>query len=334
MIKHYTIPVFIPELGCPFRCIYCDQYKISGKVQKPEDEEIIAEIESHLNTFRKKNRRVELGFFGGNFTGLPKEDMLHYLALIQPYFKDGQIDAIRLSTRPDYIDRNILDILKRYHVETVELGAQSMDDEVLQLSGRGHTAEDTAKASGMIRKHGFRLGLQMMTGLPGDTLVKSKNTAKAFADLGAVDVRIYPALVIRGTYLETMYLEGAYRPQALDEAVSWSKELFLIFENAGIRIIRMGLHPSEGIAGGEDLVAGPFHPSFRELVLTDIWGEHLKNISLGRSEKVSISVSPSQFNYAIGYDAKNKKRLLKTFKYVTFLKDPGLSGRSYHVDYH
>lgn len=333
-MKHYTIPVFIPELGCPFRCIYCDQHKISGKAATPDDGEIIAGIESHLKTFRKKNRRVELGFFGGNFTGLPREDILHYLRLIQPYFQDGQINAIRLSTRPDYIDNDILDILKEYHAETIELGAQSMDDEVLQLSGRGHTAEDTMKASRMIKKKGFRLGLQMMTGLPGDTLLKSKNTAKSFVELGAVDVRIYPTLVIRGTHLEKIYREGEYQPQSLEEATRWAKELFLIFENAGIQIIRMGLHPSEGLTSGEDLVAGPYHPSFRELVLTEIWGENLKNIGLGNTERITICVSPAQFNYAIGYEAKNKKRLLKTFKFVTFLKDPGLSGRKYHVDYH
>ena len=333
-MKHYTIPIFIPELACPFQCIYCDQRKITGKELIPDDEDIIETIESHLLSFRKKRKYIEAGFFGGSFTGLNINEQKHYLGLVQPYIRSGKINSIRLSTRPDYINMEILEILKENNVKTIELGAQSTDESVLKKSGRGHSVRDIFNASYQVKKAGFRLGLQMMLGLPGDTLNKAKTTAQDFINLGAKDTRIYPTLVIKSTRLAELYKKGKYTPLTLEESVKWAKEILLMFEEAGVNIIRMGLHPSEGFMEGDDLVAGPFHQSFRELVLTNIWFEKLKKISLSDADRITISVSPEQFNYAIGYSKYNKKFLLEHFKNVTFIKDTNLTNRNFHVDYH
>ena len=275
-----------------------------------------------------------MGFFGGSFTGLDLKDQEHYLQLVQPYIISGKVNSIRLSTRPDYIDINILEILKKYNVRTIELGAQSTDIEVLKKSGRGHNFQAIFEASEMIKKAEFRLGLQMMIGLPCDTLNRSKKTAQDFIDLGAKDVRIYPTLVIKGTALEELYMQEKFQTLTMAESVRWAKEIMLMFENAGVRIIRMGLHPSEGLMEGGDLIAGPFHQSFRELVLTEIWFDKLQKLSHSNAEKITISVPPEQFNYAIGYDKRNKNFLLEHFRNVTFIKDINLTERSFHVDYH
>jgi histone acetyltransferase (RNA polymerase elongator complex component) len=333
-MKHFTIPVFIPELACPFQCIYCDQHKITGKESVPGKEQVLQTIHEHLQTFPKKKRVVDLGFFGGNFTGIPLEEQEAFLELARPFLENGQINGIRLSTRPDYINDEVLELLKRYRVNTIELGAQSLDDQVLKLSKRGHTAGDVARASRQIRKAGFRLGLQMMLGLPGDTMQKAKLTAQGIADLGALETRIYPTLVIKGTKLEKMYRDGSYEPLSLDEAVRWAKEAMKIFEDAGIIVLRTGLHPSEGMLHGDDLVAGPFHPSFKELVLTEIWHDLFKKLVHSNARKVHVFVPPKSLNWAVGYEARNKKFLLEHFEYVVFQTDPSLKGRAFHVDYY
>jgi histone acetyltransferase (RNA polymerase elongator complex component) len=210
-----------------------------------------------------------------------------------------------------------------------------MVDEVLVKSSRGHTAADTVKAAQMIKSARIRLGLQMMIGLPGDTLEHDLQTAKRFVDLGAEDTRIYPTLVIRGTALEKLYHEKKYHVLAMDEAVERTAEVFKIFEEAGVHIIRVGLHPSEGLLDGNDLVAGPFHESFRELVMTKIWGENLSRyMKSSEHRRIKIFVSPRQFNFAIGYEAKNKKALLQFYDHVVFMRDETLKKREYHVDHH
>ncbi len=332
--KHYTIPVFVPEHGCPFQCIFCNQQKISGRLKIPTPEEVDNLIREYLTTIPWKKSYVEIGFFGGNFTGIKKSEQESYLQVANPYVEKGIIKSIRLSTRPDYIDTEILQLLKKYHVKTIELGAQSLDEGVLMASGRGHTVDDIIEASGMVIRHGFGLGLQMMIGLPGDTLEKSKRTARQIVALGADNTRIYPTLVIRDTKLAEMYLSGDYKPLSLEVAVKWSKEVYKIFEKPGVKVIRLGLHPSEGLISGDDLLAGPFHISFRELVLSQIWHDifmKIKNIE--NKQNITIFVAPRQFNYAIGYEAANRKALNKFYKNVRFVKDPELQGREYYVDY-
>ena len=230
--RHYNIPIFIPELACPFQCIYCNQQKISGRLSIPTEEEILKIIEDHLSTIPTENSEVELAFFGGNFTGIDKSEQIRLLQLVNPYLKSGRIKGIRLSTRPDYIDEEILKMLKDFGVRTIEIGAQSLDDKVLHLSKRGHTAKDTEQAAKMILEAGFSLGLQMMIGLPGDTLESAIYTANRIVELGADSTRIYPTLVIRDTVMEKMYHEERFKPLSLEEAVSWSKDLLLVFEKA------------------------------------------------------------------------------------------------------
>ncbi len=359
--RHYNIPIFIPELACPFQCIYCNQQKISGRLKIPSEDEIIKIIKEHLETIPVKDSEVELAFFGGNFTGIGVDAQRSLLNLVKPYLKTGRIEGIRLSTRPDYINEDILKMLEDYGVRTIEIGAQSMDNKVLGLSKRGHTAKDTEKAAEMVLKNGFSLGLQMMIGLPGDTLKSALFTANRIVELGADNTRIYPTLVIRDTVLEKMFRDGRFQPLSLEEAVLWSKELLLIFEKAGVRVIKLGLHPSEGLLSGEELVAGPFHQSFRELVLTEIWNDILKPLVLktqstkyktqikfkvqnskfqtsGNSvsldeyykNEIKIHVPTSQFNYAVGYGGRNKKMLLKGFSKVKFVRDEELLGRDFN----
>jgi len=331
--KHFTIPIFIPQLACPFQCIYCNQRSISGKQKEPSEKEIVETIEQYLLTIPTSNSEIEIGFFGGTFTGIQKEKQKKYLEIVQPYLESGKIQGIRLSTRPDYIDENILELLKKFHVTTIELGAQSMDDEVLRLSGRGHRSEDIINASHLIKEKSFSLGLQMMLGLPGDTLEKSISTAKKIIALDADNTRIYPTLIIKETELERLYHEKKYSPLSLEQAVEWAKEVYKVFEKTEIKILRMGLHPSDGLISGESLVAGPFHVSFGELVMTAIWKEELNSIQKRDKENIILTVAESQINYAIGYNASNKKMLLAKFKTVRFITDSKLKERNFHVDH-
>jgi len=333
-LRHFTIPVFIPMEACPFSCIYCDQVKISGKTNIPAAGDVVAIIQQHLKTIPDENSVVEVGFFGGTFTGLKMETQERYLAAVQPFIRLGKIHSVRLSTRPDFLDQANIDLLKKFHIRTIELGAQSMDDEVLKSSGRGHTAADVAAASDLIIANGLRLGLQMMVGLPGDSAEKSTLTAKKFIRLGASDVRIYPTLVIKGTHLEKLFLAGKYNPMTLEEAVSRVAEVLEIFENNKINVIRVGLHPSEGMLTGDSLLAGPFHVSFRELVNTEIWGKFLMNILVNTdAETIEITVPAKELNFAIGYKSKNRNMLLEKFSGVMFKTSESLKNRDFHVDY-
>ena len=269
-MRHYTIPIFIPELACPNRCLFCNQRNISGSSSQPSAEEVVAEIEKRLSTISPGNE-VEIGFFGGNFTGIELVLQEYYLSIASPYVNQGKVSGIRVSTRPDYINHDSIKLLKKYAVSTVELGAQSLDEEVLAKTGRGHSVQHVIDASGMIRDAGLNLGLQMMIGLPGDSFEKSIHTAKEIVRLGASSTRIYPTLVIRETELETLFKLGKYAALSLEQAIDWTKEIVKIFETNHVRILRIGLHPSEGLLTGENLVAGPFHVAFGEMVRSALW---------------------------------------------------------------
>ena len=330
--KHYTIPIFIPELACPFQCVFCNQQKITGIQLIPDDEEIRNTIKAHLSSFKEKKRRVEIGFFGGSFTGVPFEQQKHYLEIVQPFLQSGKVAAIRVSTRPDYIGEKELALLKNYGVQSIELGAQSFDDEVLKQSFRGHTARQTEVAAQAILVEGFQLGLQMMIGLPGDSLPKALKTAKRIIELGAHTTRIYPAVVIKDTAMHQWCEQGKYKPLSLEIAVEWTRQILPLFEKASVKVLRVGLHPSEGLLNGDELVAGPFHPSFKELVLTKIWGGLLKPIlKAENTESILIRVPPGQINAAIGHQAKNKKMLLTKFRKVKFEEDGKLRKRGFDV---
>jgi len=335
MLKHYTIPIFIPELACPHQCVFCDQKKISGQQEIPDIIDIKNKIKTYLKTIPEKRSRVEIGFFGGSFTGLSLEKQEIYLKAAAEFVKGRRVEGIRLSTRPDYINKEILDLLKKNKVITIELGAQSMDAGVLAKSGRGHTVEDIEKASKMIIDYGFELGLQMMIGLPGDTLEKALHTAKRIVELGAKNTRIYPTLVIKGTQLEHMYKSGTYQAMRLTEAILWAKDLYLYFEEKNINVIRIGLHPSEELNTNHSLVAGPYHQSFRELVMTEIWKEHLfEKIEFKPDKAIMIYVPLDQLNFAIGHKSENVKLLENHFSSVKIKTDVKLIKRAFYVDYY
>jgi histone acetyltransferase (RNA polymerase elongator complex component) len=331
--RHYTIPVFIPEEACPNQCVFCNQHRIAGAECAPSVEEVIRKINAHLLTIPAEGE-VEIGFFGGNFTGIPLAEQQAYLGSVQNFIDSGRVQGIRLSTRPDYITPEILNFLKQYHVTSIELGAQSLDDGVLKLAGRGHTSSQVALASQLIRDHGFNLGLQMMIGLPGDTPDKSIFTAKEIIRLGAVSSRIYPTLVIKNTELEQLYLGGKYTPLTLSDAIEQVADIVPLFIEADVKILRIGLHPSEGLLDRSSLVAGPFEVAFGEMVFSKIWNSKLSNMVFpnGKRNQLVITVANGMRNPAIGYKAVNKNLLLESFRKVMFNESANLKGFEYHVD--
>ncbi len=258
------IPIFVPHCGCPNDCAFCNQRTISGAASAPTIAEARDIIEAHLSTMG--GCAEQIAFFGGSFTGIPTNEQNAYLQLAAEYIKKGAVKSIRLSTRPDYINRDTVLRLQSYGVENIELGAQSMCDDVLIAAHRGHTASDVRYAAETITKCGATLSLQMMTGLPLDTREKDIYTAQCFAKLGAKETRIYPTLVLRGTRLCTLYENGRYKPQTVEQAVEVCAELCAVFEKNDIRILRIGLPESASLR--ENFVGGPYHPSIGEMILS------------------------------------------------------------------
>ncbi|MBD3296030.1 MAG: radical SAM protein [Candidatus Omnitrophica bacterium] len=261
MKKHYTIPFFIPFQGCPNKCIFCDQNRITGSAM-PDAGSVPGKIEKYLATMPDSGVRREVGFFGGSFTGISEKTQQLYLDAVRPFTRSGKIHGIRLSTRPDLIDPVTLERLSSSGVTRIELGVQSMVDDVLRASGRGHTAAHTERASRLILEQGLDLGHQIMLGLPESGPEQEMYTARRVSECGADEVRIYPVIVIRGTALADMWMMNRYSPLSLDQALDRASRMLLYFRSRSIRVIRCGLHPSEGLMSGEDYLAGPFHPSF------------------------------------------------------------------------
>ncbi len=260
-MKKGNISIFVPFNGCPRQCSFCNQKTITGKQTQPTPDDVREAVETAL---KRKGYEYEIAFFGGSFTAIERGYMLSLLDTAYEYVKDGKVKGIRISTRPDFIDKEVLELLKERGVTSIELGAQSMDDGVLEANMRGHTAEDVINASKLIKKYGFELGLQMMTGLYLDTNEKAIETAKKIIELEPATVRIYPTVVLKGTYLAELYENEVYKPQGVDDAAELCTKLIPMFENAGIKIIRLGLHSSEDIK--KNMVAGAFHPAFGEIV--------------------------------------------------------------------
>lgn len=314
--NYYIIPVFVPHKGCPHDCIFCNQKKITGQINEITAVDVKEKIETYLDTIPKENSLVEIAFYGGSFTAIPLDYQKELLEAAYHYIERGAIDSIRVSTRPDYINEAILDNLKRYGVRTVELGVQSMDEEVLELSNRGHTPLDVIGAVNLLKKYGFIVGVQMMVGLPGDTFEKSVDTAKRLIELSPDIARIYPALVITNTYMEEMYNSGNYKPLTLEEAIRISKQLLMLFEREGINVIRIGLQPTENILMGRDVVAGPFHPSMRQLVEAYIYRdmlEYMLNKLEGEKSCITIEVNPRKISELVGQKRSNIFYIRKKF---------------------
>jgi len=334
--RHYNIPIFIPEVACPFQCVYCDQRKITGQKNLLKDEEIIQTIEQHLQTFKATEREVQLAFFGGTFTGLNLSEQEHYLQIIQGYISSKSIQGIRISTRPDYINTDNLKLLKQYGVTHIELGAQSLVDEVLKASYRGHSVEDVEKASKIIINHGFILGLQMMIGLPEDNPERSMQTAKRIVQFGAQETRIYPTIVIRGTNLEQLWKKGKYQALDTGSAIKQSANIYQFFEKNKVKILRVGLYPSDELSIQGEAIAGPEMPHFKEKVLSQIWKTKLEEgLDFYRKEKnIKITVNPKEYNFAVGFAASNRKYLEKHFLKAKFIINQKIEGRNYEVVYY
>lgn len=320
MKKQYIIPIFVPHLGCPNDCIFCNQRSISGQQKMITKEDVKKEIEFYLENIRDKEAKIEVAFFGGSFTGIEEEKQEEFLQTAYEYIKLGKVDNIRISTRPDYINRAILKRLKKYKVETIELGVQSANDYILKRCNRGHTFEDVKKASKLIRWHGFKLGHQMMVGLPESTRIDEINTAKELIKLKPKMVRIYPVLVIKNTKLEKEFLEEKYMPLTVVQAVETCKELVAMFNNKKIEVIRVGLQNTDEITDpnkeSSEVVAGPYHPAFRQLVESGLWYDtilsKIKQLNV-KVKKVEVIVNPQDANNVIGHKRENIEKLKEMY---------------------
>ena len=322
-MKKYNIPIFVPHKGCPFDCVFCNQNRITGSIKEVTPDDVTSTIEAYLSTLPKHERNIEVAFFGGSFTGIPIKEQSLLMERVTPYIEKGIIDGIRLSTRPDYINTKILDNLKHHGVTTIELGVQSMSDSVLKTSNRGHSSADVIKAVSLIREYDFSLGLQMMTGLPGDTDELSIKTANRIIALKPDFVRIYPTLTIKDTYLEKMYRMGKYEPQTLDDAVLLSKKLLLMYESANICVIRVGLQPTEEINSNASVVAGPFHSSFGELVESSIYYDLIKEEIAKITKDAIVFVKPSEISKAVGHKRSNIIKIKNEFNINIKIKGDG-----------
>lgn len=296
-MKKGNISIFIPHLGCPQQCSFCNQKTITGNQKQPTCDDVISAVETAL---RKKGYEYEIAFFGGSFTAIDREYMLSLLKTAYAYVADGRVKGIRISTRPDCIDDEILDILKAYGVTSIELGAQSMDDEVLKANLRGHTAQDVENASRLIKSYGFELGLQMMTGLYLDTDEKAVETAKRIIALQPSTVRIYPTVVLKGTMLARLYEDEVFKPQTVDDAANLCTRLVPMFEDAGIKVIRLGLHASDDIK--KNAVAGAYHESFGEIVKSRYMLNRILKYKPGDYE---IMVNPRSVSQLKGQQKRN-----------------------------
>lgn len=290
--NQYTIPIFIPHKGCPNNCIFCNQKRISG-VEDTKEEEVKNIIETHLQYFKDSNKNIEIAFFGGSFTGIDINLQNMYLKSAYEYIKDGRVKSIRLSTRPDYINDTILKNLKKYGVKNIELGVQSMDDNILEYSKRGHTREDVIKASNLIKLYGFNLGHQVMIGLPGSTLKTEIDTIKSLLKLNPNDLRIYPVYVLQDSELYDMYENKEYIPLTIDEAIERVYYILKECIKTDVKIIRLGLQSTNEITASNKNIAGPVCDNFAEYVMARIIKEYIEENLINEINKKFIKLDES-----------------------------------------
>ena len=356
MKTHAIIPIFIPHKGCPHNCIFCNQKKITAHIAPVTADDVVETIETWLTTLSHV-KTVEIAFYGGSFTAIPMEDQTAYLKIAKRYKDAGKVNKIHLSTRPDAINKEILDNLRAYGVDTIELGVQSFDDRVLKLSGRGHDSAIVYKSSKMIQDYGFELGIQLMIGLPGDSMETCIYSAKETVKIGPELARLYPTIVIEDTELFEQYKRGEYKPLSQDEAVERTKEMYKILQKAGINIIRVGLKSSDIINENGDIDGGTFHPAFRQLVEGAIAREKLESqlqaeagvarraeltgrAGTARSpfvqeerEKVDFFSNSRNFSNMIGNSGRNKEYFLENYPQydILYRVDNGLDDGEYAV---
>lgn len=311
--RNSIIPVFVPHLGCPNDCVFCNQRRISGHIEPATAQTVKNAIEEAAALTPSGTKR-QLAFYGGSFTAIPEARQIELFEAAQPYLADGTISSIRLSTRPDAIDGTVLKRLKKYGVTVIELGAQSMCDRVLELSGRGHDSAAVADASRLIKDAGFDLILQMMTGLPGDTDESCIETAKKIIALSPNGVRIYPTVIVRDTALCDMWRAGTYKEHTVEDAVRVCSKIVPLFNEAGIPIIRMGLNPTEDLSGG-DALAGAYHPALGELVHSRIMLQKARRLLAGvkPGSRVVLGVNRSDVSKMTGQHRCNVHALVSEF---------------------
>ena len=303
-MKHTTVALFVPHKGCPHQCTFCNQKSISGETKSITADDVhSAVIEAEKN---HSVENAEIAFFGGSFTAIPRDYMLELLRAAESHIDKKKFKGIRISTRPDAIDRDICEILKEYKVTAVELGAQSMNDNVLALNKRGHSVKDIENAMALLKEYGFEAGLQMMTGLYGSDENESIETAKAIIKLHPDTVRIYPTVVIENTELADLYKSGEYKAQSVSEAADICAKLILMFEKENIKIIRVGLHSGGGV--DEGYVAGAFHPAFREICESRIYLNEIKKQLSNKTGSYIVYVPKGATSQAVG---QKKENLLK-----------------------
>ena len=320
MKKEYIIPIFVPHLGCPNACTFCNQKSISGETKMVTGEDVRKTIEYYLSNFKDDNKYVEVAFFGGSFTGIDETKQEELLKAANEYIKQKKVNSIRISTRPDYIDKKILKRLKKYHVKTIELGVQSTNDYILTRCKRGHNFEDVKRASKLIRRYRFILGHQMMIGLPESNKIDEINTAKDLIKLKPKIIRIYPVLVIKNTKLEEECMTKEYIPLTVNQAVDRSKEIVKMFQKKHINVIRIGLQNTDTIKepGSEnsEVVAGPYHPAFRQLVESSMWYDaivdKIKKCN-SKVKEVELRANKQNINNIIGHKRGNMLNLKKVY---------------------
>jgi histone acetyltransferase (RNA polymerase elongator complex component) len=309
------IPFFIIHAGCPHQCVFCNQVHIVGADRSIVASSIPDKIELFLKTNAGKEP-AQVAFYGGTFTALPVHIQQEYLDVVGPFIVSGRIKSIRLSTRPDCINHEILAFLKESHVQTIELGVQSMDDGVLALAMRGHTAADTLNAVNLIKEHGFTIGLQLMIGLPGDSADTFMDTVCTAIRLRPDFIRLYPLLVLKDTPLEVLYKTKQYHPLPIDEAVFLCSQALSLFEQAKIEVTRIGLQPTREMEKPGTILAGPYHPAFRQLVESLLLLDKMRLALHNRKDKTSTAifmVNPHDLSAAVGQHRVNIEKLKKEF---------------------
>ena len=313
-MRHVNIPVFIPHLGCPNNCVFCDQRKISGCLSFDESG-VKKQIEEVLSTLDESDE-AEIAFFGGSFTGIDRDLMIRLLEISDEFVSSGKVGSVRCSTRPDYIDQEILSILKAHNVKTVELGIQSMSDRVLSSSKRGHTAARSVEACRMVKRAGFDLIGQMMIGLPGSTSEDEIETAKAICALGADGARVYPTVVFASTELADMSRDGRYIPLSVEEAIQRTASVLDIFDRAGVPVIRVGLCAGENLSSPESVVGGANHPALGELAMGELFyrriceeADRLLSSASAEGKTMTVFVPRGATSRAVGQKKRNILRL-------------------------
>lgn len=316
MAKQSILPFFIPMEGCPHRCIYCDQYAIAGEAASPSAQQIKAALAQF-----SPDPEAEVAFYGGSFTCLPRERQQYFLRAVAPALAEGRIGGIRISTRPDALDEGLLSWLREQGVHTVELGIQSFDAAVLTASERGYGPEVAEQACRLVVASGLRLGVQLMTGLPGDEPIKDSRAVRRAAELGAVLLRIYPTLVLKGTKLAAFYQRGEYKPQTLAAAVSCCAEMAIMAEAKRLNIIRIGLNPAPELAAA--LVAGPYHPAFGGLVKEAVKAAQVRDLlaSYDRSQAAALRFPPAEQPLIWGNKVAGLQALARDYPLLALVPD-------------